>query len=164
MDLAGFVQHDADTETLGRVRLEYVEPAMKRSSMIIPVKPPQDIKPVTVAINLYRKWKGRWFMGFLTFLADLVDHMLHGMVIARPDIFMMAKTIRTKDGEPGWFIRVATGNLADLLISLPFQLPTISFCRRGDERVREYKTSKLIPLIMKEKNHATKAMQINPRW
>lgn len=77
------------------------------------------------AKECYNKWNGA-----VTFEQDLKDYLATGMVVSRPDVFAMAKVINFR-GEPAWFIRVAVGNLQELLRLLPVYLPWICFCRRG---------------------------------
>lgn len=87
---------------------------------------------IDVASECYAKWRGD-----VNFMTDLADYLRHGVVIARPDIFGMAKIIDWQ-GEPTWFVRIAVGDLRELLAALPCYLPKICFCRRGGVRVRVY--------------------------
>jgi hypothetical protein len=72
----------------------------------------------------------------LNFESDLVDYMRNGFVTVRPHIFGMFKAIH-HEGERIWFIRIAVGNLLELLGALPFMLPKFAFCRNnnGDKMV-----------------------------
>lgn len=66
----------------------------------------------------------------LSFEDDLIDYMRTGFVCSRPTIFFMAKVICEK-GEHMWFVRIAVGNLLELLVAMPFYLPRIAFCRNN---------------------------------
>lgn len=72
----------------------------------------------------------------LHFESDLIDYMRNGFVTVRPNIFGMFKAIH-HEGERIWYIRIAVGNLLELLGALPFMLPKFAFCRNnhGDKMV-----------------------------
>jgi hypothetical protein len=92
------------------------------------------VTPIQVARAAYLKWKSK-----VPFYVDLQDYLEHGIVISRPDIFAMAKV------EGGTlFVRMAVGNLRTLLTALPVLTPKIRFCRRNEERVREWDLVKLL--------------------
>ena len=95
-----------------------------------------------VAELCYEKW-----MGEVSFANDVGDYLYDGVVISRPDLFGMAKVIdlapEGQKPEPAWFVRMAVGNLNELLAALPLPLPKICFCRRNDGRVRVYSLQKL---------------------
>jgi hypothetical protein len=95
---------------------------------------------IEIARECYQKWRGK-----VTFEQDLSEYLVSGMVVARPDVFAMAKIINF-EGAPAWFIRVAVGNLGALLRLLPVYLPKICFCRRGDPHLKVYSLERLIKL------------------
>jgi hypothetical protein len=99
------------------------------------------IKPIAIAAACYRKWKSD-----VPFIDDLDAYHLdpHGVVISTPTIFAMAKVIDMNG--PAWFVRVAVGNLTELLRATPAWLDKICFCRRNDGRLRVYPLRRLIKL------------------
>jgi hypothetical protein len=101
------------------------------------------------AMECYKKWKGA-----ATFEQDLAHYLLHGVVVSRPSCFGLAKIIDLAEpGEevmPAWFIRVAVGDLRELLGCLPGFLPAICFCRRGDGKLRAYSLTRLIKKVMRK--------------
>jgi hypothetical protein len=112
------------------------------------------IEPVRVkvcairdALACYRCWKKRKLFGTILFIADLIDYLFLGFVVARPTCFGMAKIIRMDDG-PAWYVRVAVGDLRELLDALPCYLPRIAFCRRNDGRMRVYPLDRLQQLVI----------------
>jgi len=99
------------------------------------------VRAIQIAWARYQEWGGADFM------SDLDDYLVHGVVIARPDLFGLAKVIEDPghDGEPAWFIRMAVGKLSELLEALPpYQsVKRICFCRHKktgqlDQRLRTY--------------------------
>lgn len=100
------------------------------------------------AMRHYGTYKKVKFWGWICFWVDLVDHLINGFVLSRPDAFWMLKIIDVapegSKPEPAWFVRMCYGELNDLLETLPVILPKIAFCRRADGRVRVYSTEKLI--------------------
>lgn len=95
----------------------------------------------------YGEWKKVKYWGWICFVIDLVDHLLNGFVLVQPDLFWMMKIInvsKTDKPEPAWFVRMCTGDLNELLATMPVVLPKIAFCRRHDGRVRIYNTERLI--------------------
>jgi hypothetical protein len=100
------------------------------------------------AMRCYSKWKRVKFWGAICFWIDLVDHLINGFVVSRPDCFWMMKIIDVapegSKPEPAWFVRMCYGDLNELLSTMPVILPKIAFSRRADNRVRIYKTETLI--------------------
>jgi hypothetical protein len=87
---------------------------------------------IDVAEACYLKWGG------VNFAEDLSHYLLNGVVIVRPDLFGIAQVIDlapegTTPPEPAWFVRMAVGDLRELVAELPFYLPKICFCRRNDD-------------------------------
>jgi hypothetical protein len=71
----------------------------------------------------------------LNFWDDLVDYHRHGFVTTRPTCFGMVKAIE-HEGRRGWFVRIAIGNLLELITTLPGPLDFIAFCRDDDDNMR----------------------------
>jgi hypothetical protein len=92
------------------------------------------------ARECYHKWQG-----LATFEQDLADYLETGMVWSRPDLFAMAKVINFR-GQPAWFVRVAVGNLRELLRMVPLYLTHICFCRGADPRLKAYRLDRLLKL------------------
>jgi hypothetical protein len=90
----------------------------------------------------YLQW-----MGDVSFADDVAYYMIHGTVISRPDLFGMALIVdiapEGQRPEPAWFVRMAVGELGELLEMLPVPLPKICFCRRNDGRMRMYSLERL---------------------
>jgi hypothetical protein len=112
-------------------------------------------RPILIAAQHYLKWKCQ-----PNFFKDLLDYMEHGIVVSRHDIFAMAKIVDRRPldekgkpigekPEPALFVRMAVGDLRDLLGSLPVLLPTILFCRRNEKRIREYDLGRLLEVTNK---------------
>lgn len=101
---------------------------------------------IQVAAYCYKRW-----MGQVSFEKDLTDYLENGCVVSQPNLFAMAKMIALPSGERAWFIRMAVGPLEKLLECLPCYLPKICFCRRGDDRVREYSLDRLAAIARREK-------------
>jgi hypothetical protein len=100
------------------------------------------------ALEYYCKMKHGRLIGFLWFIVDVIDYLLHGFVIARPTCFMMMKLIRLGDArKPAWYVRIAVGELEELLDCVPCFLPTMCFCRRDDGRLRTYDFARIIKSI-----------------
>jgi hypothetical protein len=72
----------------------------------------------------------------LNFEADHIYYHRNGYVISYPRMFGMFQPIH-HEGERIWYIRIAVGNLLELLGALPFMLPKFAFCRNnhGDKMV-----------------------------
>jgi hypothetical protein len=100
----------------------------------IPLRKPTALD---IAERCYEQW-----MGEVSFTQDLANYLIDGVVISRPDLFGMARIVNiAPEGskpEPVWFVRMAVGNLVELLDALPYRLPKICFCRRNDGRMRVY--------------------------
>ena len=99
------------------------------------------------AAQCYKEWKSD-----VSFLADLLEYVDNGIVIARHDIFGMAKIIDlaptgATEKEPAWFIRMAVGDLRTLVAELPCYLPKIVFCRRNNGRSRAYSFDRFMQLV-----------------
>ena len=96
---------------------------------------PNKLYAIDVAQLCYSKWMKT------PFIEDLAKFLLHGVVIVRPDLFGMAMVVdlAPPDAEgnpippprPGWFVRMAVGDLVQLLEALPpTNLTKICFERR----------------------------------
>jgi len=105
-----------------------------------------------LAIDIAELCYARW-MGSVSFADDLSHYLLNGMVLSRPDIFAMVTVIDlAPEGappEPAWFVRMAVGDLRELISVLPGYLPKICFCRRGDGRMRTYSLDRFTKVIGK---------------
>jgi hypothetical protein len=96
---------------------------------------------IELAHACYKKWKG-----MASFQEDLKHYLLYGVVISRPTCFVMAKVIDLApldaDGvpippiRPAWFVRMAVGDLRELISLTPGFLPAICFYRRGAGKMR----------------------------
>lgn len=106
---------------------------------------PTGTPAIETARECYLKWRGQ-----VTFEQDLQDYLGTGMVWSRPDVFAMAKVIKFRD-EPAWFVRIAVGNLRELLLLLPVCLPWICFCRRGNPKLKAWPLKRLLELANKQK-------------
>ena len=71
----------------------------------------------------------------LDFATDLLHYMQHGFVICQPQLFCMFKPI-WHDGQRGWFVQMAVGEIGELLRYVPCPLSFIAFCRNGDDNMR----------------------------
>lgn len=120
---------------------------------------PGPLRAIEVAARCYRKW-----MGQVNFEQDVANYMAYGYVVTRPTCFGMAHIItldpdekkRWIAGEQAWFIRMAAGDLLELLSCLPGYLPWIAFCRRNDGRVRVYKIERLARKVQEQKKRQLK--------
>jgi hypothetical protein len=81
------------------------------------------------AFDLARLFYSRY--SNLDFLADLQDYFRNGYVISQPHLFGLFKPIE-HEGKRGWFVRIAIGNIGDLIRYFPCPLPFIAFCRNND--------------------------------
>lgn len=79
------------------------------------------------------------------FQKDLDDHLAHGFVVALPSCFAMATAIKSDGREiDTWFVKVAAGDLRQLVRLIPVPLPFIAFCRDGRPKtMRIYRTSRV---------------------
>lgn len=100
-------------------------------------------QPIEVARLLYRK-------AGLDFESTLADHLEDGFVIARPWLFMMFRAVQLEQG-PTWQIAVAIGKLPEIVGSLPFFLPYVTFQRRLDPRSRVLSLERVANLVAKMK-------------
>ena len=108
---------------------------------INPIKP--GVTAIQVAMQCYANWKGD-----VRFDQDITDYLLTGVVVSRPNCFGMAKVIELPDTkEPAWFVRMAVGNLRELLSCLPGYLPKICFCRRNERHIRVYQLERFIRIV-----------------
>jgi hypothetical protein len=82
----------------------------------------------------------------LNFEKDLKDYMRNGYVCVRPHLFGMVKAIEY-EGRRGWFIRLAIGNLLELITTLPCQLDFIAFCRDNDDNMRVIKFEEFLRTV-----------------
>ncbi len=112
------------------------------------------IHPKRMAIHsvleCYANWKGA-----ATFEEDLRHYLMHGWVLSRPSCFAMAKVIDLaepgQEQRPAWFVRMAAGDMVELLLELPGQLSAICFCRRNDGKLRIYSLQRLIQKATRRK-------------
>ena len=91
---------------------------------------------------------------------QLMEYLCNGFVVSRPTCFWMGKIIdltpdakegdEWKEGELGWFVRMAVGDMRELLETLPAVLPRIAFTRREDPRVRSYPLERFVELVYNE--------------
>lgn len=125
-----------------------------------------DLTAIQIARRSYTKWKTQ-----VSFEKDLQDYLEEGIVVSRPDVFLMAKVVdrrpKDEDGkpigervDPALFIRMGVGNLSQLLLTAassmaPAFVPWLRFCRRKDERVREYDFDKLAKTAIKMRKKAS---------
>jgi hypothetical protein len=79
----------------------------------------------------------------LDFADDLIDYHRNGFVVSRPTLFAMFK-VTDYEGEPAWFVRIAIGNLLELLGCMPCQLPKLIFDRNNENNVRVVDTKRLL--------------------
>jgi hypothetical protein len=120
---------------------------------------PGPLTAIEVAARCYRKW-----MGQVSFENDVADYMAHGFVVTRPTCFAMWHIItlgadekkRWTAGEQAWFVRMAAGDLMELFSCVPWYLPWIAFCRRGDGRVRVYKLERLVRKVEEQRKRQLK--------
>lgn len=87
----------------------------------------------------------------LCFADDLLEYHRFGWVKSSPTSFAMARVINiapegSKLVEPAWFIRMAVGNMKEILDMLPGYLPKILWCRNNDGVLRIYSTERLVSL------------------
>lgn len=66
----------------------------------------------------------------LNFEDDLLEYLRFGFVCSRPHLFAMARVVE-HEGETMWYIRIAIGDIVELLTVLPFHLDKICFCRNN---------------------------------
>lgn len=109
-------------------------------------EPPRVLRPIDIAADCYRRW-----CGAVNFIDDLDDYHLTGIVVSRPDIFLMAKATELPDNTGKmcltWFIRIFVGPLDRLMPALPpWPIGRIGFCRRGDDRVRTWPIERMLRL------------------
>lgn len=105
-------------------------------------EPKRSLRPIDVAEQCYREWQGD-----VTFVDDLADYLVTGVVVSRPDFFVMAKAVE-HEGELAWFIRMFVGHsLVPVLLALPpFPIERVCFCRRNDGRLRSYSIKRMLHL------------------
>lgn len=104
-------------------------------------------RPVLIAGACYARW-----MGSVDLIDDLDAYQLdpNGVVISRPDLFVLAKVVldphKDHRGELAWFIRMFVGdNMRALLAALPdYGIKRICFCRNNDGRMRSYDIGRLL--------------------
>jgi hypothetical protein len=121
---------------------------MTQGITIIKGVEPKRPTAIELAHVCYKKWKG-----MASFQDDLTHYLLHGIVISQPNCFVMVKVIDlAEEGEeckPAWFVRIAVGDLRELIALTPGFLPAICFCRRGDGRLRVFPLARFIKAINK---------------
>lgn len=71
----------------------------------------------------------------LNLLNDLSDYLRNGYVISQPKLFGLFKPI-DHEGKRGWFIRIAIGDLGDLVRYFPCPLEFVAFVRNNDDNLR----------------------------
>jgi hypothetical protein len=119
---------------------------------------------VALAKETYQKWQDKNNVPpdkRVKFEDDLVDYLCNGFVLSRPTVFWMAKIVDLTDPGDGrsqmgdrdlaWFVRVAAGNMEELMQTLPALLPKIAFCRRGDGRVRVYRLERFLQIVYRNR-------------
>jgi hypothetical protein len=132
--------------------------------MIRPLLPHQ--WAIAIAKETYHKFQTRNNVPpdkRVKFEDDLVDYLCNGFVVSRPTCFWMGKIVdlaetgdggqRTEDSKPdyAWFVRVAAGDLEEMLLTMPVVLSKIAFCRRGDDRVRVYSLDRFLRFALRNK-------------
>ena len=108
------------------------------------------VSPMDVAMQFYQQ------NSQINFFEDLADYLRHGIVVARPTCFGMAKMVwlEVKEGGPkerAWFVRFAIGNLRELLTCVPCHLDYIAFCRRNKVKMHVWPLTRLLDLAYREK-------------
>jgi len=117
------------------------------------------------AAYLYLKWKST-----IPFNEDLAHYLVFGCVATRPTAFAMAKVIQLPESDkewslqPAWFIRIAVGQMMELISLLPRYLPWIAFCRRGEDRMRVYKLERLLRLAEEQEERRRKHIEEVTTW
>lgn len=136
-----------------------------KDTTVIPLDVPE-LTAIQIARRSYANWKTK-----VPFDIDLHDYLEHGIVVNRPDVFLMAKLVdrRPRDEEgkpigdkfdPALFVRMGVGDLRQLLLSAaaamcPGFIPWIRFCRHATgERVREYDFERMIKMTLKTKERS----------
>jgi hypothetical protein len=113
-----------------------------------------------IAKETYAKWQDKNNVPAekrVKFEDDLVDYLCNGFVLSRPTVFWMAKMVELTPPAPdgtrdlAWFVRVAAGNMEELMQTLPALLPKIAFCRRGDGRVRVYRLERFLQIVYRKR-------------
>lgn len=126
---------------------------------------PGENTAIQEAAYLYLKWKSK-----VPFNEDLANYLVSGCVATRPTCFAMAKVIQLPKSEKAWseqyawFIRVAVGNIMELISCLPGYLPWIAFCRRGEERMRIYRLERLLRLAENDEQRRRKHIEEVTTW
>ena len=127
--------------------------------MKVPVPILKDVDPRTLKPILVAKLFYAMFNSQISFEDDLNDYLINHVVVSRPTCFGMARLHDlAEEGEPpdlAWFIRIAVGNLPELLNALPAYLPKICWCRNKpgkpfDEKLRVYKLDRLRDLAYRK--------------
>lgn len=107
-------------------------------------------KPYRVAEMLYAKWSK------IPLEKDLAEYITTGCVISTPRVFALAHIIDLAEpGEtqqPAWFVRVAVGEITELLRTLPCKTRQICFCRRGEDKMRVYDMERFWRLAFRKKH------------
>lgn len=93
----------------------------------------------------------RWVSG--KFEREVVNHFNNGLVVALPNLFLLAKVVELSDGRIAWLITHAIGelrkliDLADAEILAPFRgVEWIALHRRRDPCLRVYRLDRFIEL------------------
>lgn len=113
------------------------------TNVLEPLSMPLNMRPILIARSLYIRY------GMIPFEQDLTAYLTDGFVVSLPHCFAMGKVVdlapSDTNGEPQpcWFVRIAVGNLQDLMKLLPFELPRIAFCRRNDGKMRVFSLQRL---------------------
>jgi len=87
----------------------------------------------------------------------LLEHLRFGYVISTPEMFLMFRAVKyvnggiDYNGEPNcWYVTAAATadgtarSIAKLFMHMPYPLPLCAWMRRGQERVRAYRTESLL--------------------
>ena len=113
-------------------------------------------------MNAIQEAKSLYIKHGLSFERDLCHYLEHGVVISRPDRFLMGKAVREADGANAddqwnvkkpdtWYIHCAIGKgfLEWFLMNAPERLPKIAFRRwkQKENKLRFYNTSTFERLI-----------------
>lgn len=91
----------------------------------------QPRRPMLVAAEIYHR-DGR------SFVDELRAHLTDGFVVDRPEAFALVRAVSLRDNRAAWMVNIATGNLSELALAVPFALPFIAFYRKNRKGLRVY--------------------------
>lgn len=90
----------------------------------------------------------------------LLEHLRFGYVISTPEMFLMFRAVKYVNegidygGEPNcWYVTAAATadgtarSIAKFTMQMPYKLPLVAWMRRGQERVRVFKTDSLLKKV-----------------